>query len=67
MVFVHKICNSALNENNEQINRVMFDPSIICCAEIGISTLQLLFSSPCQRQCELLPSLGVRPFSSVVR
>jgi len=27
----------------------------------------LIFSSPCQRQCELLPSLGVRRPSSVVR
>jgi hypothetical protein len=25
----------------------------------------LIFSSPCQRQCELLPSLGVRRLSSV--
>jgi hypothetical protein len=29
--------------------------------------LEFLFSSPCQRQCELLPSLGVRCPSSVVR
>jgi hypothetical protein len=27
----------------------------------------MLFSSPCQRQCELLPSLGFRRPSSVVR
>jgi hypothetical protein len=27
----------------------------------------LIFSSPCQRQCELLPSLGIRRPSSVVR
>jgi hypothetical protein len=26
-----------------------------------------VFSSPCQRQCEFLPSLGVRHLSSVVR
>jgi hypothetical protein len=30
--------------------------------KIGQSTcvIRILFSSPCQRQCELLPSLGVR-------
>jgi hypothetical protein len=27
----------------------------------------MIFSLPCQRQCELLPSLGVRLPSSVVR
>jgi len=27
----------------------------------------IVFSSPCQRQCELLPSLGIRRPSSVVR
>jgi hypothetical protein len=26
---------------------------------------KILFSSPCQRQCELLPSLGIRRLSSV--
>jgi len=26
-----------------------------------------VISSPCQRQCEILPSLGVRRLSSVVR
>jgi hypothetical protein len=32
-----------------------------------ISKLACLFSSPCQRQSELLPSPGVRRPSSVVR
>ena len=27
--------------------------------------IKILFSSPCQRQCELLPSLGVRRLSSI--
>ena len=32
---------------------------------IKLSVLVFVFSSPCQRQCELLPSLGVRCPSSV--
>jgi hypothetical protein len=26
----------------------------------GALTIHMIFSSPCQRQCELLPSLGAR-------
>ena len=32
------------------------------CTSVGINNI---FSSPCQRQCELLPSLGIRRLSSV--
>jgi hypothetical protein len=28
--------------------------------------MAIIFSSPCQRQCELFPSLGVRRLSSVI-
>ena len=38
---------------------------IMCC--VFALFFNIIISSPCQRQCELLPSLGVRHLLSVVR
>ena len=41
--------------------------NVLCLYFISIKCIFFFFSSPCQRQCELLPSLGVGRLLSVVR
>ena len=36
----------------------------MCVRDINFASVSMIFSSPCPRQCELLPSLGIRRPSS---
>jgi hypothetical protein len=49
-------CASTLKKKNEWMSCLTLSENIFC---------YIIISSPCQRQCELLPSLGIRRLSFV--
>jgi hypothetical protein len=56
---VHILCYSAISKSPKQLPN--------CLKRAESSAVLIVFSSPCQRQSELLPSLVVRRLSSTVR
>jgi hypothetical protein len=54
--------------DRDEINNLYSGPSIDASYQVSVHLANeclFVISSPCQRQCELLPSLGVRRLSSV--
>jgi hypothetical protein len=46
--------------DRDKMSNLYREPTIDASYQVSIHLAFIVFSSPCQRQCELLPSLGVR-------